>query len=84
MKIFDENNSELYFNTIDQLFNVKMDIDNNMENNFKIKANNSNDEVIIDDDFLLGICNVEILTSTNIPLIQLFIISKENWINVKK
>ena len=45
---------------------------------------NSNDEVIIDDDFLLGICNVEILTSTNIPLIQLFIISKENWINVKK
>ena len=84
VKIFDENNSELYFNTVDQLFNVKMDIDNNMENNFKIKANNSNDEVIIDDDFLLGICNVEILTSTNIPLIQLFIISKENWINVKK
>ena len=84
VKIFDENNSELYFNTVDQLFNVKMDIDNNMENNFKIKANISNDEVIIDDDFLLGICNVEILTSTNIPLIQLFIISKENWINVKK
>ncbi len=84
VKIFDENNSELYFNTVDQLFNVKMDIDNNMENNFKIKANNSNDEVIIDDDFLLGICNVEILTSTNIPLIQLFIISEENWIKVKK
>ena len=27
VKIFDENNSELYFNTVDQLFNVKMDID---------------------------------------------------------
>ena len=82
VKIYDENNNTLYFNTIDELFKINMDVDSNVENNFSISPNNTNNEVIINNDFLLGICNVDILTNIHIPLIQLFIITQDHWISL--
>lgn len=62
-----------------------MNNDPNFGTNFITYPNtdgHNNGDIIINDSFLFGICNVNILTNFNIPVIQLFIITKDYWIKV--
>ena len=85
INIYDNNNKPILFDTVDEVFKVKMNNDPNFGTNFITYPNtdgHNNGDIIINDSFLFGICNVNILTNFNIPVIQLFIITKDYWIKV--
>ncbi len=82
ININDNNNTSLLFDTVDEVFKVNMNNDPDLNNNFSTTPNYLNGDIIINDAFLFGICNVNILTNNNIPLIQLFVITKDYWIKV--
>ena len=72
--------SIMYFNTVDELFKIKMNYDINIQNNFIILPNSDNGDIVINDNFLFGICNNNILNNSHVPAIQLFIVTKDYWL----
>ncbi len=77
ININDNNDTPMLFDTVDELFKVNMNVDPDLKNSFTTSPNS--DDIIITDAFLFGICNLNILTNNNIPLIQLFIVTKDYW-----
>ena len=73
------NNEKLFFDSIDEIFDVQWNYDEDLNNNFKILPNETNDDIIIKDSFIFGIINYSILESYKIPFIQLYFVTKEHW-----
>ena len=73
------NNEKLFFDSIDEIFDVQWNYDEDLNNNFKILPNETNDDIIIKDSFIFGIINYSILASYKIPFIQLYFVTKEHW-----
>ena len=73
------NNEKLFFDSIDEIFDVQWNYDEDLNNNFQISPNETNDDIIIKDSFIFGIINYSILASYKIPFIQLYFVTKEHW-----
>ena len=73
------NNEKLFFDSIDEIFDVQWNYDEDLINNFQILPNETNDDIIIKDSFIFGIINYSILASYKIPFIQLYFVTKEHW-----
>ena len=76
--------SMMYFNTVDELFKVKMNYDINIQHNCITFPKLDNEELVINDNFLFGICNNNVLNNSNVPAIQLFIVTKDYWLKNEK
>ena len=79
MSILNQDNKLLYIGSIDEIFKIKWNFDLEFKNNYSFIPNENNGEIIIKDSFIFGICNLNILSNYQIPVIQLFIVTKENW-----
>jgi hypothetical protein len=57
--------------------------DNNNDKNIEMNINNSDNDIIIKDKFIFGICHKEFLEICDIPIISLVNVTKDNFIKDK-
>jgi hypothetical protein len=79
ISILNQDNNLLYIDSIDEIFKIKWNFDFDFKNSYLFIPNENNGEIIINDSFIFGICNLNILSNYQIPVIQLFYVTKENW-----
>ena len=79
ISILNQDNKLLYIDSIDEIFKIKWNFDFDFKNSYLFIPNENNGEIIINDSFIFGICNLNILSNYQIPVIQLFYVTKENW-----
>ena len=77
--IKDEDNNEIYFDTIDEFYKIKLNFDQNYDYNSLLEINENEEHIIIQNSFVFGICNHQILNENQIPAIQLFVINQDYW-----
>ena len=57
--------------------------DDNKDKNVEININNSENDIIIKNKFLFGICHKEFMESFDVPVISLVNVTKDNFINTQ-
>ncbi len=77
--IKDEYDNEIYFDTIDEFYKIKLNFDQNYDYNSLLEINENEEHIIIQNSFVFGICNEQILNENQIPAIQLFVINQDYW-----
>ena len=77
IKIKNNSNSNLYISTLDEFNKINFNNDNNSKSYFKI--NITKKDIIIKNDFLFGIHYKSIYEITNIPIVELYMITQLYW-----
>ena len=57
--------------------------DENKDKNVEMNINNSENDIIIKNKFLFGICHKEFMESFDVPVISLVNVTKDNFINTQ-
>ena len=81
--IIKKDDKEFKLNYIEENIKINFKVDPNNDINFKIPNQESND-IIIKNNFLIGIVNIDVLSNLSIPSILLFYVTKDQWIEKTK
>ena len=76
-----ENNEKLYLCSVDEYMNIELKIDDNIKNCFSFNiSEDKNSNMIIKDQFIIGIFANKIINNERLPLMQFFHVKKEDFI----
>ena len=82
VKIIDiDSNSPSYVNSVDEFINIEFKPDNNIENCFSVvPVEGGNSDFILNDSFIIGIFDNDIINNEKLPLLQFLYITKEHFL----
>ena len=69
--------SPLSITSIDEFINIEFKPDNNINNSFNT---NESHDLIIDNSFIMGIYDNEIINEQKLPLLQFLYVTKDNFL----
>ena len=76
-----ENNEKLYLCSFDEYMNIELKIDDNIKNCFSFNlSEDKNSNMIIKDQFIIGIFANKIINNERLPLMQFLHVKKEDFI----
>ena len=76
-----ENNEKLYLCSVDEYMNIELKIDDNIKNCFSFNiSEDKNSNMIIKDQFIIGIFANKIINNERLPLMQFLHVKKEDFI----
>jgi antitoxin component of RelBE/YafQ-DinJ toxin-antitoxin module len=79
-----ENNEKLYLSSVDEYMNIELKIDDNIKNCFSFNlSEDKNSNMIIKDQFIIGIFANKIINNERLPLIQFLHVKKEDFLPKK-
>jgi hypothetical protein len=78
MKLTEKNSeSPLSIISIDEFINIEFKPDNNLNNSFTTVESQ---DLIIDDSFIIGIFDNDIINEQKLPLLQFLYVTKDNFL----
>jgi len=82
--INNENNEKIYLSSVDEYMNFELKVDDNMKNSFSFTlSEDKNSNVILKDQFIIGIFANKIINNERLPLIQFLHVKKEDFLPKK-
>ena len=79
--INNENNEKIYLSSVDEYMNFELKVDDNMKNSFSFTlSEDKNSNVILKDQFIIGIFANKIINNERLPLIQFLHVKKEDLV----
>ena len=79
-----ENNEKLYLSSFDEYLNIELKIDDNIKNSFSFNlSEDKNSNMIIKDQFIIGIFANKIINNERLPLMQFIHVKKEDFLPKK-
>ena len=79
-----ENNEKLYLSSFDEYLNIELKIDDNIKNSFSFNlSEDNNSNMIIKDQFIIGIFANKIINNERLPLMQFIHVKKEDFLPKK-
>ena len=79
-----ENNEKLYLSAFDEYLNIELKIDDNIKNSFSFNlSEDNNSNMIIKDQFIIGIFANKIINNERLPLMQFIHVKKEDFLPKK-
>ena len=83
INIINSENVEMKIDEYNEFLKINYLPDDNKDKNVEISLNNSDNDIIIKDKFLFGICHKEFLESCDTPVISLVNVTKDNFKSIK-
>ena len=82
--IDNKSKKKIYINSIDEVTKINLGMDGNFDDNFQFNFEENDENIIIRDDFYLGVFNADMLSELQLPMLQIVKIRKENWKKVEQ
>jgi magnesium-transporting ATPase (P-type) len=78
---FENKGDKLYLNSVDEYVNIEFRPDENINNSFSVDSiKDKNKDVIIKNEFIIGIFGNDIINNDKLPMIQFLYVKKDNFI----
>ena len=81
--IYNQSKQKIFINSIDEVTKINFGMDGNFDENFQYNIIENEENIIIKNDFYLGVFSGDLLSEIQLPMLQIVKITKENWKKVE-
>ena len=82
--INNKSKKKIFINSIDEVTKINFGMDGNFDENFQFNVIENEGNIIIRNDFYLGVFNGDLLSEIQLPMLQIVKITKGDWKKIEK